>query len=118
MFKMMASKGTVFEETFIHHMEMVTKYGVSAMMFPTVYTDDELKRMDLPALLLIGAGEKIYNPKKAVERAQRLMPNLTAEIIPNVGHTLNMEQPEIVNTRILSFLSGDNQLEQGRSTSM
>ena len=30
-----------------------------------------------------------------------------AEIIPNVGHTLNMEQPEIINARILEFLSSD-----------
>ena len=104
-FKMLASKGVVFEETFIHHMEMVTKYCVSAIMFPTVYTDEELKQIELPALLLIGAGEKIYNPEKAIDRAQRLMPDLTAEIIPNVGHTLNMEQPETINARILGFLS-------------
>jgi pimeloyl-ACP methyl ester carboxylesterase len=106
-FKMIASKGTVFEETFIHLMEMVTRYCVPALMFPTVYTDEELKQIDLPALLLIGAEEKIYNPKKAVERAQRLMPNLTAEIITNVRHTLNMEQPEIIDSRVLDFLSGD-----------
>ena len=105
-FKMIASKGTVFEETFIHLMEMVTRYCVPAMMFPTVYTDEELRRIELSALLLIGTEEKIYNPKKAIERAQRLMPNLTAEIIPNVGHTLNMEQPEIINTRVLGFLIG------------
>ena len=30
-----------------------------------------------------------------------------AEIIPNAGHTLNMEQPEIINARILDFLSSD-----------
>jgi pimeloyl-ACP methyl ester carboxylesterase len=35
------------------------------------------------------------------------MSNLTAEIIPNVGHTLNMEQPETINARILEFLSSD-----------
>lgn len=105
MFKMIASKGAVFEETFIHLMEMVTRYCVSAIMFPTMYTDEELRQIELPALLLIGAGEKIYNPKKALERAARLIPNLTAEIIPNVGHTLNMEQPEIINSRILDFLS-------------
>jgi pimeloyl-ACP methyl ester carboxylesterase len=74
-------------------------------MFPTVYTDEELKQIELPALLLIGAGEKIYNPKKAIARAQRWMPDLTAEIIPNVCHTLNMEQPETINSRILEFLS-------------
>ena len=106
-FKMIASKGTVFEETFIHLMEMVTRYCVPATMFPTVYTDEELMQIELPTLLLIGAGEKIYNPKKAIERAQRLMPDLTAEIIPVVGHTLNMEQPETINARILEFLSND-----------
>jgi pimeloyl-ACP methyl ester carboxylesterase len=107
MFKMIASKGTVFEETFIHLMEMVTRYCLPATMFPTVYTDEELKQIEMPALLLIGGGEKIYNPKKAIDRAQRWMPDLTAEIIPNVGHTLNMEQPEIINARILDFLSSD-----------
>jgi pimeloyl-ACP methyl ester carboxylesterase len=88
-FKMIAPKGTVFEERFIHLMEMVMQHCLPATMFPTVYTDEELKQIKLPALLLIGAGEKIYNPKKAIDRAQRLMPALTAEIIPNVGHTLN-----------------------------
>ena len=106
-FKMIAPKGAVFEETFIHLMEMVTRYCVPATMYPTVYTDKELKQIELPALLLIGAAEKIYNPQKAIKRAQQWMPGLTAEIIPNVGHTLNMEQPEIINTRILKFLSTD-----------
>jgi len=106
-FKMIAPKGTVFEETFIHLMEMVTKYCAPATMFPDVYTDEELKQIGLPVLLLIGAGEKIYNPQKALDRAQRLMPNLIAEIIPNVGHTLNMEQPEIVNSRVLEFLNNE-----------
>jgi len=57
--------------------------------------------------LLIGAGERIYNPKEAIERAEQWMPNLTAEIVPNVGHLLIMEQPESVNSRILKFLSSD-----------
>jgi pimeloyl-ACP methyl ester carboxylesterase len=76
-------------------------------MFPDVYTDEELMQIELPTLLLIGAGEKIYNPKNAIARAQRLMPDLTAEIIPSVGHTLNMEQPDIIDSRILEFLSSD-----------
>ena len=104
-FKMIGSKGTVFEEAFIHLMEMVTKYCVPATIFPTVYTDEELKRIEMPALLLIGDREKIYNPRKAIDRAQRLIPNLTAEIIPNAGHILIIDQPEIINARILEFIS-------------
>ncbi|UCF94285.1 MAG: alpha/beta hydrolase, partial [Desulfobacterales bacterium] len=87
--------------------EMVTRYCRPASMYPTVYTDEELKQIDHPALLLIGAGEKIHNPQKAIERAQRWMPALRAEIIPNAGHLLIMDQPDIINARILKFLSRD-----------
>jgi pimeloyl-ACP methyl ester carboxylesterase len=105
--KTSASKGAVFEEVFVYQMEMVSKHCVPSTMFPTVYTDEELGQIDLPALLLIGAGEKIYRPKQAIARAQRLMPNLTAEIIPDASHLLTMEQPERVNSLVLRFLSGD-----------
>jgi pimeloyl-ACP methyl ester carboxylesterase len=117
-FKMIAPKGTVFEETFIHLMEMVTRYCMPATMFPTVYTDKELRQIELPTLLLIGDSEKIYNPDKAIDRARRWIPDLTAEIIPNAGHTLNLEQPETINARILGYLSGDNQLNIEQPTSI
>jgi len=105
--KAAAAKGTVLEETFIHLMEEVTRYCRSAIMYPTVFTDQELKQIDLPTLLLIGAGEKIYNAQKSIQRAQQWMPGLTAEIIPDAGHLLIMDQPEIINARILRFLSSD-----------
>jgi pimeloyl-ACP methyl ester carboxylesterase len=104
MFKKMAPKGIVYEEAFIQLMEVVTKQCVPAMLFPDVYTDDELKQIEPPVLLLIGALEKIYNLKKAIERAERLIPKLTSEIIPNAGHTLMMDQPDIINRRVLDFL--------------
>ena len=100
----MAAKGTVLEEPFIQLMEEVTRYCTSAIMFPTVFTDDELKQIDLPVLLIIGAKEKIYHLQKAIERAQRCLPDLTTEIIPEAGHLLIMDQPEFINTRILTFL--------------
>jgi pimeloyl-ACP methyl ester carboxylesterase len=86
-------------------MEEVTRYCRPAIMYPTVFTDQELKQIDLPTLLLIGSAEKIYHPRKAIERAQRLMSDLTFEIIPNAGHLLIMDRPEIINARILKFLS-------------
>ena len=57
--KMQTSKGTVFEEAFVHLMEMVSRNCVPATMFPTVYTEKELQQIDVPTLLLLGAGEKI-----------------------------------------------------------
>jgi len=102
-----AAKGTVIEEAFIHLIEEVTRYCRPATMYPNVYTDAELKQIDLPALLLIGSRDKIYNPQKAIERAQLWMPDLTAEIIPDAGHLLIMDRPDVINARILKFLSGD-----------
>ena len=105
MLKAAAAKGTALEEGFIHLMETVTRYCRPATMYPTVYADAELKQIDLPALLLIGDGDKIYNPQKAIKRAQHWMPGLRAEIIPNAGHLLIMDRPDIINARILKFLS-------------
>jgi len=53
----------VVEATFIQLMEVVMQYYSHATMYPTVYTDEQLKRIDHPALLLIGSEDKIYNPK-------------------------------------------------------
>lgn len=102
--KAAAAKGTMLEETFVQLMEEVTRYCRPATMYPTVFTDQELKQLDLPALLLIGAAERIYNHDKVIDRAQRLMSDLTFEIIPEAGHLLIMDQPEVINARILEFL--------------
>jgi len=107
MLKAAAAKGTIIEETFIQLMEAVTRYCSPATMYPTVYTDEELKQIDHPALLLIGSEEKIYNPQKAINRARRWMPDLSAEIVPDAGHLLIMDRPDIINARILKFLSDD-----------
>jgi pimeloyl-ACP methyl ester carboxylesterase len=44
------------------------------------------------------------NEKAAFNRARQLIPHLEAELFPKAGHILNMEQPEVVDARILQFL--------------
>ena len=70
-----------------------------------VFTDDELRQIIVPILLLIGDHEIMYEPKKALERATSLIPDIQAELIPNASHMLNKDQPELVNKKILEFLS-------------
>lgn len=102
--KMQAGKDYVLNETFVNLMDKVSKYCVPKMIFPTVYTDEELKQVKTPTLLLIGEEEKIYDPASAINHAKSLIEDIEAEIVPKAGHTLNMEQPEIVNSKILEFL--------------
>jgi pimeloyl-ACP methyl ester carboxylesterase len=71
-----------------------------------IFTDAELGQISVPVLLLIGDHEIMYDPTKAISRACRLIPNLTAELVSNAGHFLNSDQPEIVNNLILQFLKG------------
>jgi pimeloyl-ACP methyl ester carboxylesterase len=71
---------------------------------PPVYSDEELRGIKAPMLLLIGEHEVIYNPQRAIQRATRMVPNLKAEIIPNANHNAQVTAPDMVNKKILDFL--------------
>jgi pimeloyl-ACP methyl ester carboxylesterase len=87
------------------------------MSFPKVNTDDELRHIQAPTLLLLGEHEVIYNPRTALKRAVSLIPRIEADIIPGVGHALNLDQPERVNQRIVEFLGKDDVAVDGFATS-
>jgi pimeloyl-ACP methyl ester carboxylesterase len=71
---------------------------------PTVLVDEELQRIKVPALYLVGEHEKIYSAQKAIQRLQKVAPHIMAEVIPSAGHDLTIVQAEMVNTKVLGFL--------------
>ena len=74
-----------------------------SMYLPPVVSDAELRTLRPPTLLLLGEQEVIYDRQAAVRRATALMPNVEAAVIPNAGHALNLDQPELVNAKLLAF---------------
>jgi pimeloyl-ACP methyl ester carboxylesterase len=64
-----------------------------------------LRRIRTPSLLVVGAYEAIFDPKVAVRRATRHMPDIRAEIVADTGHAAMYDKPEYVNDRILRFLT-------------
>lgn len=70
----------------------------------SVFTDDELRQIHMPTLLLIGEHERVVNPHKIIERARRVMPAVEAELIPDAGHLMPVDQAEATNARMLAFL--------------
>jgi len=71
-------------------------------MPPGPLTDDELRRITSPMLVLVGEYERTYNPSAA----HRFIPGLvSADMLAHAGHTLMQEQLEVAATRILAFLS-------------
>jgi pimeloyl-ACP methyl ester carboxylesterase len=72
---------------------------------PTVFSDEELRRIQTPVLLMIGDHEVIYKPGDAIRRAALLISDLKAEIVPNANHLAEYTAAEAVNKMILDFLS-------------
>ena len=95
-----AAENPVFEQMLVNWLFGKAHFGV----WPRVFTDEELRRVGVPTLLLIGDREVIYDPRVAIGRATRLIPRIEAAIIPNASHFLTFDQSEAVDARVLSFL--------------
>lgn len=68
--------------------------------------DEEIRRLTAPTTLMMGQYEASFNPYKAIERGLKLLPNvIAAEIVPDVGHSMEHRQPNWVISRVLDFLS-------------
>ncbi len=88
------------DETFM----AVRSFKGKRMVNPTVLSDEELNNMEVPVLFMVGENEKIYSPRKVIERLNRVAPKIKTKLIRNAGHDLAMAQPKIVNDSILKFL--------------
>jgi pimeloyl-ACP methyl ester carboxylesterase len=65
---------------------------------PNRFTDEELRGITAPTSVLIGDREVIYagGPEAALARAQALIPNVHARLVPNAGHVLTLDVPDVV----------------------
>jgi pimeloyl-ACP methyl ester carboxylesterase len=66
---------------------MLTHFKPRTGVLP-IFSDEELRRLTMPVLLLGGARDAIRDSEKIVARMQQLVPQLTATIIPQAGHVL------------------------------
>ncbi len=93
----------------MEHMIDVIEYGRVGMMdVPQhrVYTPEELTMVDMPTLILAGDKPIIYkDPEVFAEAAGKALPHAQISLIEYAGHSLQVEKPETVNARILSFLA-------------
>ena len=76
----------------------------TARVMPAVVSDDALRTMKVPTLLLIGDREVISNPARALERARHLLPDFEGELVPDCSHDMVSSRRDIVDARVLDFL--------------
>ena len=75
----------------------------------TPFSGNQLKSLTMPVLVLIGDND-IINNESSLEEAKKYLPNVQTEIIKNAGHFLSIDQPEIVDRKVLDFLNQNNNL--------
>jgi len=76
------------------------------MVAPRILSDEELRGLTPPTLFLVGENEVIYSGSgaDAVERLNRVAPQITTEILPDCGHDLTLVQADLLNRLVLDFL--------------
>lgn len=67
------------------------------------FSDNELKTLNMPVLVLIGDHD-IINTKKSLERATNLIKKCEVGTIKNAGHFLSMDKADLVNQIMIGFL--------------
>jgi pimeloyl-ACP methyl ester carboxylesterase len=91
------------------HMLDVIEYG-SVGMFDVpqhrIYTAEELSMVTMPVLIMAGGKPILYkDPQEFAVAATTALPHAEIVIVPETGHSLNVEKADEVNERILHFLS-------------
>jgi 3-oxoadipate enol-lactonase len=61
--------------------------------------------MTVPMLFLVGE-EDVLQPPDLVTAASRIVPNARLAVVPNAGHSVYFEQPEVFNYEVNRFLAG------------
>jgi pimeloyl-ACP methyl ester carboxylesterase len=102
-----ASNGVALDDCWTELFQLSLSAGRPVnMVFPAVFKREDLRRIQVPAWLLIGDHEVIYKPEATLRKAVRMMPGLKAEIIPRANHIAAMANPEEINKRIIeAFIS-------------
>ncbi|MBD3287653.1 alpha/beta fold hydrolase [candidate division KSB1 bacterium] len=103
----MNESGKKFVETHIEEAYLALKsYKLKTMVNPRIISDAELKKMDFPVLFLIGENEKICSPMDAINRLNRVAPEIKTKLVSDAGHDLTYARASLVNNLIIDFING------------
>ena len=79
---------------------------VGKLPFPRRLSDNDLQGIETPSLVFFCDRSPVNNAQRAARRVAELMPNVTVEVIPDSGHMLPVTQPELLTSRVLTFIDG------------
>jgi pimeloyl-ACP methyl ester carboxylesterase len=71
---------------------------------PGPLTDEQLRSVAVPVLLLLGEKSQVHRSCEVLARATELLPDVDAEIVPGAGHPVPMSHTEHIAGRLNGFL--------------
>ncbi|MFI6006257.1 alpha/beta fold hydrolase [Streptomyces sp. NPDC051366] len=78
---------------------------------PLPLAEDALRSIRTPLYVIMGKHSLLLHPKRQLERVPRLIPGARAEIIAATGHGPQIDHPDVVNARMLSFMEDIDSLD-------
>ena len=60
------------------------------------FTDDELRAIAVPVVVLVGARTEPFDPDEVVSRAKALIPHATVALVPDAGHAFPVDHIDLV----------------------
>jgi len=84
---------------------LANKFAKTNMSFIQMqpFSKEEIEKITIPVLIMIGDND-IVNSQKSLEKGNELLPKGEMVTIENAGHFLTIDQPEVVNQKIIDFL--------------
>ena len=79
---------------------------VGKQPFPKRMSDEALRSITLPTLLLLCECSPVNDAQRAAQRARRCISDVEVEVVADSGHMLPIEHPEQFTQRVLSFVDG------------
>ena len=90
---------------FGHCLYMGTKcFKKRFFVYLTVLSDAQWQALQVPTLFMVGEHEKLYSPLKALQRLEKVAPQVQTSLVPGAGHDLTSVQAELINEQVLQFL--------------
>ncbi len=102
MVRLLFGNQAIPKEMEVYLLLLLSEYKARAGLLP-VFSKAELQRLTMPTLLLVGAEDPLFSAPRTIGRVREILPNLTAEIVPDVGHMLLNEAD-----RVMQFLNSCN----------
>jgi pimeloyl-ACP methyl ester carboxylesterase len=72
--------------------------------YPRRISDEDLKAIGIPTLLLFCGSSPVNHAPRASRRARDLIAGVVTEVVPDAGHMLPVEQPALFAGRVLGFI--------------